>query len=84
MGASEGDHRGTRAGYVYDGDLIALLDTVGFQQPAIVGNGQSGPAAIHFSVSHPERVGALVLVNTYAHYLKEDDYPWGFLARSSR
>jgi class 3 adenylate cyclase/pimeloyl-ACP methyl ester carboxylesterase len=78
MGASEGDHRGTRAGEIYDGDLTALLDTVGFQRPAMVGNGQSGPAAIHFSVSHPERVSALVLVNTYAHYLKEDDYPWGF------
>ena len=78
MGASVGDHRGTRAGDIYDGDLTALLDTVGFQRPAIVGNGQSGPAAIHFSVTHPERVSALVLVNTYAHYLKEDDYPWGF------
>ena len=55
-----------------------MLDTVGFQHPAIVGNGQSGPAAIHFSATHPERVSALVLVNTYGHYLKEDDYPWGF------
>jgi class 3 adenylate cyclase/pimeloyl-ACP methyl ester carboxylesterase len=78
MGASEGDHRGTRAGDIYDTDLTALLDTVGFQHPAIVGDGQSGPPAIHFAVAHPERVSALVLVNTYAHYLKEDDYPWGF------
>jgi len=30
MGASVGDHRGTRAGDIYDGDLTALLDTVGF------------------------------------------------------
>jgi class 3 adenylate cyclase len=37
-----------------------------------------GPAAIHFAVTHPERTGALVLVNTYAHYLIEPDYPWGF------
>jgi class 3 adenylate cyclase len=81
MGASEGDHRGTRAGDVYDGDLIALLDAVGFERPVMVGNGQSGPAAIHFSVSHPERVSALVLVNTYAHYLIEEDYPWGFSRR---
>jgi class 3 adenylate cyclase/pimeloyl-ACP methyl ester carboxylesterase len=79
MGASVGDHRGTRAGEIYDADLAALLDTVGFQHPAIVGDGQSGPPAIHFAVTHPERVSALVLVNTHAHYLKEDDYPWGFL-----
>jgi class 3 adenylate cyclase len=78
MGASEGDHRGTRAGDMYDADLIALLDAVGFERPAMVGNGQSGPAAIHFAVTHPERVSALVLVNTFAHYLIEPDYPWGF------
>ena len=42
MGASEGDYRGTRAGDIYDADLTALLDTVGFQRPAIVGDGQSG------------------------------------------
>jgi class 3 adenylate cyclase/pimeloyl-ACP methyl ester carboxylesterase len=78
MGASEGDHRGTRAGDIYDGDLATLLDAVGFERPAMVGDGQSGPAAIHFAVTHSERVSALVLLNTYAHYLKEDDYPWGF------
>jgi hypothetical protein len=39
MGASEGDHRGTRAGDIYDADLIALLDAVGFERPAIVANG---------------------------------------------
>jgi pimeloyl-ACP methyl ester carboxylesterase len=77
MGASEGDNRGTRAGDTYDGDLTALLDAVGFERPALVGNGQSGPAAIHFAVTHPERVSALVLVNSYAHYLRGDDYPWG-------
>jgi class 3 adenylate cyclase len=81
MGASEGDHPGARAGHLYDGDLSTLLDAVGFERPALVGNGQSGPAAIHFAVTHPERVRALVLVNTYAHYLKEDDYPWGFHRR---
>jgi pimeloyl-ACP methyl ester carboxylesterase len=58
---------------VYDGDLNALLDAVGFERPAIVGNGQSGPAAVHFAVTHSERVSALVLVNTYAHYLREPD-----------
>ena len=27
--------------------------------------------------AHPERVDALVLCNTYAHYVRDDDYPWG-------
>jgi hypothetical protein len=37
----------------------------------------SGARAIHFSVTHAERVSALVLVNTFAHYVRKDDYPWG-------
>jgi class 3 adenylate cyclase len=78
VGASEGDPRDSRAGDIYSGDLTAILDAVGFERPAMVGNGQTGPAAIHFAVTHPGRVSALVLVNTYAHYLIEDDYPWGF------
>jgi class 3 adenylate cyclase len=77
MGASEGDLRDSISGEVHDRDLSALIGAVGFEQPAIVGCGQSGPAAIHFAVSYPERVSALVLVNSYAHYVHEDDYPWG-------
>jgi class 3 adenylate cyclase len=77
MGASEGDHRGPLAGDIYNDDLTALLDAVGFERPAIVGWGHSSPTAIHFSVSRPERVSALVLVDSYAHYLMEPDYPWG-------
>jgi class 3 adenylate cyclase len=77
MGASEGEHRGPLPGDIYDGDLTALLDAAGFERAAIVGWGQSGPTATHFSVTHPQRVSALVLVNSYAHYLIEPDYPWG-------
>jgi class 3 adenylate cyclase len=32
---------------------------------------------IHFSTTHPERVSALVLIDSHAHYVREDDYPWG-------
>jgi class 3 adenylate cyclase len=77
MGASEGDLRDSIPGEVHDSDLSALIGAVGFERPTIVGCGQSGPAAIHFSVTHPERVSALVLLNSYAHYVHEDDYPWG-------
>jgi class 3 adenylate cyclase len=75
MGASEGDPLDTIPGEISDADLSAVLDAVGFPRPALVAS--SGGRAIHFSVTHPERVSALVLVNTYAHYVREDDYPWG-------
>jgi class 3 adenylate cyclase len=78
MGASEGDFNDALAKEVFDADLIAVLDAVGFQRPAMVGSGVSGPTAIHFAVTHPQRVSVLVLVNSYAHFLREDDYPWGF------
>src|SRR5262249_24912489 len=76
-GASEGDWRDSIPGQIFDADLIALLNAVRSQQPAVVGVGLSGPAAIHFSVTHPERVSALVLINTFAHYVREGDYRWG-------
>ena len=34
----------------------------------------SGLSAIHFLATHPERVSALVLVNSYAHYVRDVDY----------
>ena len=76
-GASEGDPRDSLAGEIFDGDHTAVLDAVGFRQPAFVAVAASGSRAIHFSVTHPERVSALVLVDSYAHYVHEDDYPWG-------
>jgi class 3 adenylate cyclase len=76
-GASEGDPRDSLAGAIFNVDLTAVLDTVGFQQPALVGDGASGGRAVHFSAAHPDRVSALVLVNSFAHYIREDDYPWG-------
>jgi pimeloyl-ACP methyl ester carboxylesterase len=78
LGASEGDPRDSLAGEIFDADLTAVLDAVGFERPAMVGTGESGAFAIRFSVTHPNRVSALVLVNTHAHYVREDDYPWGF------
>jgi class 3 adenylate cyclase len=77
MGASEGDPRDLPSPGVFDADLTAVLDAVAFQHPALVAGEASGAGAIHFSVTHPERVSALVLVNSFAHYVQEDDYPWG-------
>jgi class 3 adenylate cyclase len=77
LGASEGDPRDSLPGEIMDADLTALLDAVGFRRPAMVGAGLPVPAAIHFAVTHPQRVSALVLINGYAHFVQEDDHPWG-------
>jgi class 3 adenylate cyclase/pimeloyl-ACP methyl ester carboxylesterase len=75
-GASEGDIRDLR-GEIPDADLMTVLDGVGFERSALVAWGSSGGRAVSFSVTHPERVSALVLVNSFAHYLREEGYPWG-------
>jgi pimeloyl-ACP methyl ester carboxylesterase len=76
-GASEGDPLDAIAEEVFAADLSAVLDAVGFERPALVMGGEGGGLAIHFAVSHPERVSSLVLVNSCAYYVREDDYPWG-------
>lgn len=76
MGASEGDPLLSLVGDISDADLTAVLDAVGFERPALAG-ADPGTNLIHFSATHPERLSALVLVNSYAHYVREDDYPWG-------
>jgi class 3 adenylate cyclase len=58
-------------------DAGAVLDAVGSQQTAIVAVLETGPMALLFAAMHPDRVGALILVNTYARYVVADDYPIG-------
>jgi class 3 adenylate cyclase len=82
FGGSEGDRRDSIIAEVFDADLAAVLDAAGCEQVALLGSGGTGARAIEFSITHPERVRALILVNTYAHYLREDDYPVGFRPES--
>jgi pimeloyl-ACP methyl ester carboxylesterase len=67
LGASEGDPKDSLPGEFFDSDLTAVLDAVGFERVALVAAAASGGRAIRFSATHPERVRALVLVNSYAH-----------------
>ncbi|HKY16547.1 MAG TPA: adenylate/guanylate cyclase domain-containing protein [Microthrixaceae bacterium] len=58
-------------------DIIAVLDEVGSDRVAIVAGLDAGPIAMLFAAMHPERVEALVMSNTTARYLVDDDYPIG-------
>jgi class 3 adenylate cyclase len=48
----------------------------------LVAESTAGVRAIHFSASYPERFSALVLINTFAHYMRDTDYPCGVPAES--
>src|SRR5262245_54962955 len=59
-------------------DLRAVLDHAGLEQAALFGTQMSGRPMMLFAATHPERVSALVLVNTYARLERAPDYPDGY------
>jgi pimeloyl-ACP methyl ester carboxylesterase len=58
-------------------DLLSVLDAVGSRSAAFFGFSQTGPVAMLFAATHPERTRALVLYATYAMNGLAEDYPWG-------
>ena len=77
LGGSGGDYLDTTVDEITDADITAVLEVVGCDRVVLVGTSTAGFAAIHYAATHPWRVSGLVLINTYAHYVREDDYPFG-------
>jgi len=59
-------------------DLTALLDHCGAQNVVFVASAVGGPFAIRYAHARPDRLRALVLIDTYARFLRAPDYPFGF------
>jgi class 3 adenylate cyclase len=78
LGTSEGDPKDAFDLEISDADLVAVLDAVGTDKAAIMGWSLASGLAIHFPATHPERVSALILIDSCAHYVREQDYPWGY------
>ncbi len=58
------------SGYPYTaanqtGDLEAVIQQLGLERVVLVAHDASGPPAIDWALDHPDRVAALVLLNTY-------------------
>ncbi len=58
-------------------DVGSVMDAAGMDQAALLGDTEGGPMAMMFAATHPERVPALVLVNTFARWRRADDYAIG-------
>jgi class 3 adenylate cyclase len=58
-------------------DALAVLDAAGVERAALFGAGPSGLSAILAAATHPARVDALVLFNSYARLERAPDYPVG-------
>jgi pimeloyl-ACP methyl ester carboxylesterase len=59
-------------------DIAAVLDAAGSERTAILATIDTGPIAILYTAMHPERISALVLLNTAARFIEAEDYPIGF------
>ncbi len=58
-------------------DARAVLDAVGSERAAITASLDAGPMGLLFAATYPERVTALVLMNTTARLLRDSDYAIG-------
>ena len=58
-------------------DIRAVLDAVGSEGAAIMGESEGGPLAMLFAAAHPERTRALILQGAEVRERKDADWPWG-------
>jgi class 3 adenylate cyclase len=61
----------------YAEELAAVLDEVGSDSAAVLVGLDAGSMGMYFAATKPERTSALILFNTTAKYLADDDYPIG-------
>ena len=57
-------------------DCLVVMEAIGSERAAVVGFDSSGPLAMLFAATHPDRTAALILCNTYASGLPHSDYQW--------
>jgi class 3 adenylate cyclase len=58
-------------------DIRAVLDAVGSDRAAVMGESEGGPLAMLFAAAHPERTIALVLQGAEVRERTDEDWPWG-------
>ena len=58
-------------------DARLALDAAGSGQACVIGDTEGGPMAMLLAATHPERVERLVLLNTFARWRRDEDYPIG-------
>lgn len=61
----------------FSDDTRFAMDAAGFDRATIIGDAEGGPGAMMFAATYPERVQSLVLNNTFARFLRADNYPIG-------
>ena len=58
-------------------DIRAVMDAVGSESAAVMGESEGAPLGILFAAAHPERTRALILQGGEVRERTDDDWPWG-------
>ncbi len=58
-------------------DIRAILDAVGSERAAVMGESEGGPLAMLFAAAHPERTVALILQGAEVRERTDEEWPWG-------
>ena len=58
-------------------DIRAIMDAIGSDRAAVMGESEGGPLAILFAAAHPERTVALILQGGEVRERTDADWPWG-------
>jgi class 3 adenylate cyclase len=58
-------------------DVRAVMDAVGSERAALIGESEGGPMSMLFAASFPQRTVALLLCGAEVKEDKTEDWPWG-------
>jgi class 3 adenylate cyclase len=58
-------------------DIRAVMDAVGSERAAVMGESEGGPLSILFAAAHPERTVALILQGAEVRERRDEEWPWG-------
>lgn len=71
-GHGRSDHPGTYSFELMRDDLLGFLDELGLQRADLLGHSMGGVVSYLFAISHPDRVGRLVLEETPPPFPRPD------------
>jgi class 3 adenylate cyclase len=58
-------------------DIRAIMDAIGSNRAAVMGESEGGPLAMLFAAAHPERTVALVLQGAEVRERTDEEWAWG-------
>lgn len=65
------------AAEVFADDMMSVIEAVGLDRPALVGWSEGALISMYGAAAAPEEFSALVLINAYARFLRDRNYPHG-------